>query len=350
MNILAIGDPHFTPKDSIKIQKFTQEIVNIIQKFPLNFLVILGDMLHTHEKVHTTALNYAYDFLRAITKLIPVYILVGNHDYINNSQFLSTQHWMNGLKEWDNITVVDKVIRLKMDIFNFIFCPYVPVKRFEEALNTVEDWKNSNIIFAHQEFRGCEMATIKSIEGDEWSEEYPFVVSGHIHGRHYVGKNIYYPGTPYQTRFGESVKKGVTMITFENLKVKIKNIILNMPRKEIIKVELKGLTSFDLKKENNVEYKIEVKGSVDEIKVFMKSKLHENMKSYGKVVFKLNDKKKEFIPKNVSKNDNFETILDKLVKEQNDIELNKVYEEIMKKKECYNIELELEGDEDVLII
>ena len=42
--------------------------------------------------------------------LAPTYILVGNHDFQNNSQFLTDNHWMTGMKEWKNTVVVDKVV------------------------------------------------------------------------------------------------------------------------------------------------------------------------------------------------------------------------------------------------
>ena len=37
-----------------------------------------------------------------------LYVLVGNHDYINNSQYLSGNHWMTVFKGWENVKVVDK--------------------------------------------------------------------------------------------------------------------------------------------------------------------------------------------------------------------------------------------------
>ena len=38
-------------------------------------------------------------------------LLVGNHDYINNQQFLTNNHWMNAMKDWNNVTIIDKVIK-----------------------------------------------------------------------------------------------------------------------------------------------------------------------------------------------------------------------------------------------
>ncbi len=68
--------------------------------------------------------------------------------------------------------------------------PYVPPGRFVEALNIIDNewWKNVNCIFAHQEFYGCKMGAIESIEGDKWDHSFPLVISGHIHSEQRLKK------------------------------------------------------------------------------------------------------------------------------------------------------------------
>ena len=46
----------------------------------------------------------------------------------------SESHWLNGMKKWENVVIVDKVIEYKQSEFKFIFLPYVQPQRFEEAL------------------------------------------------------------------------------------------------------------------------------------------------------------------------------------------------------------------------
>ena len=76
--------------------------------------------------------------------------------------------------------------------------------RFIEALETSEhDWKSSLLIFAHQEFKGCKMGAIESIDGDTWSTEYPPIISGHIHSNQTLDTNVYYPGSAMQNAFGD---------------------------------------------------------------------------------------------------------------------------------------------------
>ena len=106
---------------------------------------------------------------------------------------------MNALKKWDNVCVVDKPIITKIGEVNIAMCPYVPNGRFVEALSTTigNDWRNCRMIFAHQEFKGCKMGHIISTEGDEWSDEYPPIISGHIHDYQKIN-NIFYPGSAIQ--------------------------------------------------------------------------------------------------------------------------------------------------------
>ena len=182
--VLVIGDPHIQVANIPQIDIFIERLIKLaISKEP-DLIVIAGDLLHTHERLHTLALNKACELVDKMRKISLTYVLVGNHDYIQNQQFLTHNHWMNGLKEWNNTVIVDKVIRTTIKNEKFIFVPYVPPGRFQEALDTLgERWDDASCIFAHQEFFGCKMGAIISVEGDKWELTNPHVVSGHIHSR-----------------------------------------------------------------------------------------------------------------------------------------------------------------------
>lgn len=160
-----------------------------VKKQMFDCAVIAGDVLHTHERVDVQLMNSALDIIACTRKLVDgkVYVIVGNHDYINNTQFLSTNHWMNALKEWSDIVVVDQP---KWIVDGRMLCvPYVYPGRFNEALLEKD---TTGTIFCHQEFRGCKLGNIISKDGDEHPTT--DVISGHIHERHHVGSKIYYPG------------------------------------------------------------------------------------------------------------------------------------------------------------
>jgi DNA repair exonuclease SbcCD nuclease subunit len=211
--ILCIGDPHFRVENITEVEEFIAKLIPLIEDRKPDFIVVLGDLLHTHERVHTIALNKAYDFINQLRKLAKTFVIVGNHDYIQNQQFLTENHWMNGMKEWENVVIVDKVLEFE----DFVFCPYVPPGRFEEALDTLSgyDWRQSSCIFAHQEFYGCKMGAIISVDGDKWGESFPVVVSGHIHSKQQPQKNVYYTGSAMQHAFGESEENIIAVFDFQ---------------------------------------------------------------------------------------------------------------------------------------
>lgn len=354
MEVLCIGDPHITQKNSVRNEKFITAITDLLEERKFEFVVILGDVLHTHEKLHTVALNYALKFLKTVCGLCKTFVLVGNHDMTCNSIFLTDNHWMNCIKKWqDDITIVDRVINQTINGIQFTFSPYVFAGRFKEALATSPGWEKSRTIFAHQEFKGAKMKMIVSTEGDEWDEKDPYVCSGHIHGSHKVGKNIYYPGTPYQTNFGESKKKSVAVLKYidEEIYPKIEKISLKMPTKETIKISTKNLNTLVLQSKEDVEFKVEITGSVEAFKTFMKSKKYKELSEKCKIVFKTDGKVNiGNVPKFIDKNDGFYKVLEGLISNEKDKELTKVYDELISENRC---ELEFEDsddDSDVLIL
>ena len=99
-NILCIGDIHIQTNNTIDIKIFTEKLYEYIKNNNelIDIVVLMGDILHTHERLHTIPFNIANNMIEQLSIMKPLYILVGNHDYINNSQFLTDNHWMNCFK------------------------------------------------------------------------------------------------------------------------------------------------------------------------------------------------------------------------------------------------------------
>ena len=89
----------------------------------------------------------------------------------------------------------------------------MPPGRFHEALGT-KKWTDATCIWAHQEFYGCKMGAIVSVEGDKWDLHSPLVISGHIHSKQRPQENVYYSGSAMQHAFGESEKNIIAYISF----------------------------------------------------------------------------------------------------------------------------------------
>jgi len=332
--ILFVGDPHFKIKNVEYIPLFTSKILNIVkQEDALDFVVVAGDLLDNHDRIDVEPLNMAITFLKDLCKEIKTFVLVGNHDYKNNQQFLTDHHWMNALKQWKNITIVDSVEIYEVPClpdavnFKFLFLPYVPPGRFMEAIKSkvqLEELKSFKAIFAHQEFYGCKMGPIESRNGDKWDESYPLVISGHVHNKQWTQSNIYYPGSAMQHAFGQSINNTVSMVYFNGENIQYNEIDLKMP-----KLSIKYLNIQDVMKPLNFtitdfkKYKIVLNGTNEQFQTFKKNKRYKQLLDEGfKITFKLKNIEENYDKKTVK---NFITILYDKIKEENDHELETIY-------------------------
>jgi DNA repair exonuclease SbcCD nuclease subunit len=241
MRILVIGDCHFKHNNEIETNLMCDRIYEVVLSQNPDMIVVLGDTLDTHSHIDMNPFNRALKFLYTLSQMNNnLYILIGNHDRPSNTDFLSENSPFNACKMWKNTTIVDKVKIFEnfdnsSDILTkthknpkIVFVPYVPNGRFMEALGTEgitpENIQECDLIFAHQEFKGCKMGAIISVHGDEWPADYPMVISGHIHDNAETQNNLLYPGTPIQLGYGVPPSKGVMLV---NLETSVKSDVFN---------------------------------------------------------------------------------------------------------------------------
>lgn len=311
MNILLIGDPHFKVKDAERSELMCKEIIEIVKKNSYDFIVILGDILDTHEKVHLQPFTRAVKFIKDLSDFSKIFLLIGNHDRLNNSDFLSDIHAFTSFKNKENyrnkIIIIDKVYKEN----NFVFVPYVSNGRFKEALSTIDyKYDEGDIIFAHQEFKGCKMGALISENGDVWEKNLPLVFSGHIHNYQEIQKNIIYVGTPIQHSYGDTDDKCLlTLKINEEKKVKWNKIFLNIKKKRILTVQCFELENY--KENENYETKLIIEGDGKKIRnILKKRKDIENYKIKDINVYKN-------INKILDKNEKFITIFTDKIKKNN---------------------------------
>lgn len=330
---LCIGDPHIQVSNLPEVNIFIERVTTLARNKRPDIIVILGDTLHTHERLHTVALNKAYELINNMRAISKTYVLVGNHDYIQNQQFLTENHWLCGMKEWNNVVIVDRAISAIIQDEKFVFVPYVPPGRFEEALNTLEEeWEDASGIFAHQEFSGCKMGAIISVEGDKWPLTYPHIISGHIHSRQIPQANIYYSGSAMQHAFGESEKNIIAYLTFQDAEYEREEIDLGLPRKKIVYMDVDALDEYKVP-DTEDKIKVTVSGVYDQFKALKKTQKYKELLDKGvKVVFK---------PKKLEKKENiledgtdtpeltatdFQDILSSIINDQKNPYLIQAYE------------------------
>ena len=317
MLILAIGDPHFKVDNTEESEHFHQQVKNWLIQNKVDIIIILGDILHSHEKIFTFAMNTAVNFITMCSEFAPTYCLVGNHDATSNTIFCGTNHWMNVLKNKTNVTVVDQPTSINDKI---LCCPYVSDGRFIEMLDTyVKDWKQLTLIFAHQLFDGVQMGAIIAENVEQWSDSYPLVISGHIHDRQQVQKNLYYVGSSQQLAFSEKGDKSLALVTVEGKRVWWKEIFLNLKERKTLYTSLQDLTTLVF--QPNVQYRIVVKDDDSAIKAFKKTAKYKELLALPNV------KNVQFKPvveeekKDETSSNDFVTILVEKVKTEGDLYL-----------------------------
>lgn len=285
VSALVIGDPHFKVGNVKETDAMTASILDCAKLRNPDFIVVLGDVLDRHESIHVSPLNRATNFLADLCSLAPTYLLIGNHDLKNNRQFCSDEHPFSALKRWHkNITVVDTTITEEIKGKIFTFVPYVPPGRFIEALNKSNNWMQSACIFAHQEFKGCKMGAIISIEGDQWPLNYPYVVSGHIHDYQEPQVNILYTGTPIQHAFGDRHDKTISYLVFETERTH-ERIDLGLPKKQIVYLDCTQVSVY--MPNDKADLKIIIRGVSGDLKAIIKHPNIDIWKKAGhKIIFK----------------------------------------------------------------
>ena len=318
VNILVIGDPHFKVSGVPEHDKMCKSIIENAKNRKIDLIVILGDILDRHETIHVSPLTRSIKFLGELIKIAPIYALIGNHDLKNNKQFLSEEHGFTSFKllhdlylenindilnlndnklnesvikkitDSRKITFVDKVMSLDINNQTFLFVPYVPPGKFQDALDTLNfiNINDYSCIFAHQEFKGAQMGAITSVDGDTWSVNNPYIISGHIHDYQNLQENILYIGTPIQHSFGDNPNKTISYFTFKSNLIRTEErISLGLPRKATVRITSDQVDKYIPPVNSNL--RITILGNHESLKSIMN---HPNVVNWRKLGHKITTK------------------------------------------------------------
>lgn len=331
---LFVGDLHIKSENRDEVELLLRELIRILADCTYDAVVLGGDVMHYHERLFTQPLNQALHFIQTLASITKVYILVGNHDYINNSQFLTRNHWMNALKSWNNVVIVDHPV----DDVDVMFLPYVPPGRLIEAMDTVNKrWNYKEVIFCHQEFRGCKMGAIQSTDGDEWDDEFPLVISGHIHDHQMVGKKIIYPGTPLQHAFCDSPTRRLCVVHIHPGDSRYEWIDLNVPRKHIVACSIstvsQAIDTIEHKMDGQDKVRLKLEASAEEFAMFKKTAEYKQLTQRGVKIQVKPSKKVEHSNTNtteITEDVHFLQVLEKMVTADEPI-VKQLYNELILK-------------------
>lgn len=344
LKIITIGDPHFRTKYIKTIDQFTHQTLELIKATAPDFVVVLGDTLHHHERTDSACHVRAVKWFLAMSEVTKVVVLIGNHDRPNNSDFQSEYHFFTGLKDRKNMWIVDKAMGFDITIggtkHRMVCVPYVPPGRFREALDTLEhsiEERPPFVIFSHQEYKGVKMGAIVSEVGDEWPIDGPFILNGHLHECQSPQDNIFCCGTPYQTTYAEDPNKGVYLCTFNlgvsygasksqpPLKPDIKRIKLNLKVKSSITVTPEGLKDVNVPGDN-MDLRIIITGKQEDVEAVKQTQKYKDLKKVSNITLVLRPQF-EFKPLTKMYQKSYKEVLHNEVKD--DPQLAALYAEIL---------------------
>jgi DNA repair exonuclease SbcCD nuclease subunit len=227
--VLVTSDWHLNdkPRDRYRHDWVKNELPRLIVKHNVSTLLMLGDLTDEFDNHPAALVNEIVIHLQRLTDLCShqVFIVRGNHDYVDPRcpffKFTTALHKIT----WVNSPCTHEVTGLR-----FLFLPH--------TRDYKTDWANVNfnkadICFAHNTFDGTTSESGVLLPGIPPSAipEDLHVISGDIHKRQIVGKNIEYVGSPYTIDFGDDFKPRVMLLTDDS---NVKSIACSGPQKRLL--------------------------------------------------------------------------------------------------------------------
>lgn len=288
--ILCIGDPHFKSNNKEETDLLRKSILSTVQECAPHIIILMGDTLDNGKSIYPPALYDATEFIYDLAKYAKTYVLIGNHDMINNQQFLTPVHPFTGIRNHENLHIVWKLETLSINETStkYIFLPYVPPGRFYEALGS-ENMADVTAIFCHQEFKGAALTSTGSkisMTGDVWDSHNPLVISGHIHTYSKLQSNIIYVGSSRQVDFGDITQKTISLFIFnKNGSYSEERIDLNLKIRKIIHLSVFDSYRWEDLDDKNIIWKLYIDGESSEVNRFIRSSKCIWLEKHGVVVF-----------------------------------------------------------------
>lgn len=221
--IFFISDTHFGVRSN------SREWMDIIESYfrdffipllrrearPGDILVHCGDTFDSRQSLNLYILNKGQAIIEAISEIMPVYIIIGNHDIF--MKYSNEINSMKIFKHMKNVTVFEEPTKVNFGKKTAMFLPWID--DHTELAEFVKDPLNgADLLFCHTDVKGISFNRyVKVEEGAEPEnfQQYGRVYSGHIHYAQKF-KNVRMLGTPYElTRSDIGNTKSVWMLDLE---------------------------------------------------------------------------------------------------------------------------------------
>jgi DNA repair exonuclease SbcCD nuclease subunit len=187
---------------------------------PGDILIHCGDLYDNRTSIPIIASYKAEKILIELSKILPLHIIVGNHDLWNKgSNDINSVRLFNHVP---NVSVYTETTSIDLNGQKLILMPWV-----EKRLDMIKeiDSNPGDYLFCHSDLNGCLMhlnsvahRNADKIDVDNFGR-YKHVFSGHIHIRQ-TNKNFSFIGSPYQMdRNDMGDQKGITILDLSSDKI-----------------------------------------------------------------------------------------------------------------------------------
>lgn len=238
--ILLTADLHLNdlPRDAYRHTWMRDTLPSLLRKHRVELLIILGDLTDSKDNHSAWLTNSIVDHLSALTKICPVIVEMGNHDYIQSDcpffEFLGKIPELT----WIGVPTGSAVIRSAQSLLgrSALFLPHISnYKRDWLSIKgtTVEiDFTSYDLFLTHQTYAGASIGPRK-LDGIPPSifPRDALVISGDIHVPQEFDQ-IVYAGSPYTITFGETFIPRVLLLDPKTLK--LKSVVSPGPQKRLI--------------------------------------------------------------------------------------------------------------------
>jgi DNA repair exonuclease SbcCD nuclease subunit len=225
--VWILGDIHFGVRANslewLDIQKdfFERYFIPTLEKHvrPGDVLVQVGDTFDNRQSINIRILSYAVDLFERLGKILPVHVIVGNHDiWAKKSNDVTS---IDSLKWIPNVQIYTDCQTYNWHDKKILLMPWR--RDSDHEIETLADHQDADIVFCHSEIAGAKLnSKVKNEHGVHINSYKNFtrVYSGHIHYRQEQGKALLV-GTPYElTRSDRGNQKGFYLTDLETMEEK----------------------------------------------------------------------------------------------------------------------------------
>lgn len=214
MDVLAVGDLHFDgplatlmENHHLAIGKELDKIAELARRLGVRRIIQLGDVGHKPRLTYESQMEYLR-WIRA-NQDIRIYQILGNHDLFTEDPEDGHSMQLVEAAATSNYRLIKKPRKANIDGVPVNFMPWPS-----------EDFDPRAFNIAHVEADGTvgdNGRKLVSTKNKPLAKTKARGIVGHLHTRQKV-RNLYFPGTPYQTCFGEREEKFVARISGRSLK------------------------------------------------------------------------------------------------------------------------------------